>query len=235
MRDSDNYGRWYSWLEGDVWAAGTAWRWCSENGIDATFVCADPSTIFADPYYGARVKRAVLSLNCAPETFHALRNASVEVIDVEQDGAGTTSAAMALCAGLFAGYREFRLWGCEGSYAEMTHADRDEHQKHLIRLRCNGKEFRTNPQMVMQSEEIATLIRANPNEVKDCSGGLLGALVASGGEWELIDYRDPPANVREMLERERGPLPVEMMETEIKTLNYVGSEVIFDDMARAAE
>lgn len=231
MRDSDNYGRWYSWLEGDVWAAGTAWRWCSENGIDATFVCADPSTIFADPYYGARVKRAVLSLNCAPETFHALRNASVQVIDVEQDGAGTTSAAMALCAGLFAGYREFRLWGCEGSYAEMTHADRDEHQKHLIRLRCNGKEFRTNPQMVMQSEEIATLIRANPNEVKDCSGGLLGALVASGGEWELIDYRDPPPNVREMLERERGPLPIDDA-TEIRTMPFTQA---FDDMTRAAE
>lgn len=204
MRASDNYDWHRTWLEGDVWGVGTGWAWCSDNGIHATFVCADPSKIFAGPYYSARVKRAVLAEHCDPAVFEALRHAKVEIYDVQNriggaQGTGTTSAAMALCAGLIAGYTEFRLWGCEGSYSENTHADRDEPQKYGIRLRCNGQEFRSNPQMVMQSEEIADVIREHPDMVKDCSGGLLGAMVASGGEWELLEYRNAPESIQQML------------------------------------
>jgi hypothetical protein len=199
MRDSDNYDWHRTWLEGDVWAVGTAIGWCHDNGINATFVCADPSPIFAQPRYSVPTKRAILSLYCAPEVFHELRYDDVHVFDAEENGAGTTSAGMAICAGLIAGYTEFRLWGCEGSYAENTHADRDEPQTYGIRLRCNGQEFRTNPQMVMQSEEIADVIRAHPGMVKDHSGGLLGAMVASGGEWELLEYNNAPENIAAML------------------------------------
>lgn len=234
IRDSDDFSAGAFWREGDVWAAGTAWRWCSDNGIDATFVCADPSKIFAEPYYAARVKKAVLAEHCDPDVFHALRHAEIRLYDVQNDiggvqGAGTTSAAMALCAGVLAGYDEFRLWGCEGSYAEMTHADEDQHQKHLITLRCNGQVFRTNPQMVMQSEELAEVIRQHPGMVKDCSGGLLGAMVASCGEWELLSYRDPPPAVAEMLGRERGIGDVLTDGAEIRPRPWTP---YFDDMAR---
>jgi hypothetical protein len=200
LRDSDNYDWHYTWLEGDVWAVGTAIGWCHDNGIQATFVCADPSPIFAKPSYSVRTKRAILADHCDPALFHELRHDDVRLFDVQENGAGTTSAAMALCAGVIAGYKEFRLWGCEGSYAEMTHADCDEPQKHEIRLRCDGREFRTNPQMVMQSEELAEVIRQNPDIVKDRSGGLLAAMVTSGGEWELLSYRNAPESIRQMLE-----------------------------------
>jgi hypothetical protein len=230
LRASDNYEWHRTWLEGDVWAVGTAIAWCHDNGISATFVCADQSPIFAEPKYSVRTKRAILSLSCAPEVFRELRYDDVKLFDSEENGAGTTSAGMALCAGLIAGYTEFRLWGCEGSYAEMTHADADQEQKHLIRLRCNGQVFRTNPQMVMQSEELADVIRANPEIVKDCSGGLLAAMVASGGEWELLSYRNAPDNIAAMLAAaEPAPLTDGL---EIRPRPYTP---YFDDMARAAE
>lgn len=199
MRDSDNFADGAFWREGDVWAVGTAISWCHDNGIQATFVCADPSQIFAQPRYSVPTKRAILAEHCHPALFHELRYDDVKLFDVQENGAGTTSAAMALCAGLIAGYTEFRFWGCEGSYAERTHANEDQDQRYGIRLRCNGQEFRTNPQMVMQSEELSAVIRDHPYMVKDCSGGLLGAMVASNGEWELLEYRNAPENIQQML------------------------------------
>jgi hypothetical protein len=231
VRDSDDFQASAFWRQGDVWAVGTAFAWCANEGINATFVCADQSPVFAEPRHSVPCKRAILSESCDPAVFHALRNADVKLFDSEENGAGTTSAGMALCAGLIAGYTEFRLWGCDGSYAENTHADENQEQKHLIRLRCNGQEFRTNPQMVMQSEELADVIREHPGMVKDCSGGLLGAMVASGGEWELLDYRNPPDAVREMMER--GGIGGDVLSgTEIRPRPYTP---YFDDMARAAE
>lgn len=205
-RDSDT--RWtdiHFFREGDIWAAGTAWSWCSENGLDATFVCADTNPLFAQPKHSALVKRATLAEHCDPLVIDRLVRvgAKVRLYDVQNDlggtqGSGTTSAAMALCCGVISGYDEFRFWGCEGSYAENTHANENQEQKYGIRLRCNGQEFRTNPQMIMQSEELAEVIRQNPEMVKDCSGGLLGAMVADP-EWELLEYNNAPESIQQML------------------------------------
>jgi hypothetical protein len=187
--------------DADNWACGTAWSWCRDNDIPATFVAVDPSPAMAAPRYTAGVTRAIVAMQCDPAVFDVLRGADVSVIDCDQTEVGSTAAVIATVLGSAAG-SVTRLYGCEGSYGETTHADEDQPQRNLMVVRCDGKVFRTNPQMIIQTEEFCQLFRiCRPGVFRDCSGGLLGAMLATGGEWELLRWDNAPRNVREMMEQ----------------------------------
>jgi len=188
--------------DADNWAAGTAWAWCRDNGIEAAFVCIDPSPRMVD--YTSWAKVALVAEQCDPTVFAALRGADVKLISMETCAYGWTAATIAAVLGANAD-SEVRLYGCEGSYGDMTHADEDIPQQNLMIVRANGQEFRTNPQMIMQSEEFALLFRiCKPGTFIDRSGGLLGALIASGGDWDLVEWDNAPDNVRALMAREQA-------------------------------
>ncbi len=70
-------------------------------------------------------------------------------------------------------------------------------------VRADGRVFRTNTQMLVQSEQFARIIcMSRPGVFVDRSGGLLGALIASGGEWDLVRWDNAPDNVRALMTRE---------------------------------
>lgn len=188
--------------DADNWACGTAWAWCRDNGIKAAFVCADANPRLAAERYVSGVEVAILASQCDPALFAALEGADVKVADKEKSNLGSTSAVMAMVLGASAD-GEVRLYGCEGSYGETTHADEDIDQPYLMTVRANGQVFRTNPQMLIQSEEIAWIMRiAKPGIFLDRSGGLLGALIASDGEWDLLSYRNAPPHIQSLLDSE---------------------------------
>lgn len=188
--------------DGTNFACGTAWGWCRDNGIDATLIMSDAQPRLADPQYVAGVKRAVVAEHCDPAVFSALKGAEVYLFDFERDGAGTTAVSMAILSALRGGHLKINLFGCEGSYAETTHVNEDIPQANLITLRCNGQVFRTNPQMIIQSNELAELVAGALDYVTDRSGGLLAAMIASGRDWDLIRWDNAPANVRALLDAE---------------------------------
>lgn len=186
------------------WACGTAWGWCRDNGIDAMLIMSDAQARMADPEYVSGVKRAIVAEHCDPAVFAALKGAEVHLFDFKRDGAGTTAVSMAILSAPVVGHFQVNLFGCDGCYAETTHVNEDIPQANMITLRCNGQIFRTNPQMINQSKELAELISGMPDYVTDRSGGLLAAMVATDGDWELLEWANAPANVREMLDRERN-------------------------------
>lgn len=192
--------------DADNWAAGTAWAWCRANGIDAVLVAADPSARMAEARYVCGVSHAIVAEHCDPTLFDVLlaADAKVEIAGGEWIACGSTAAIMAAIIGVTI-ENPTRLYGCEGSYGATTHADEDIPQPNGMLIRCNGAAFRTNPQMLIQSEELSRIVRLCPPHLfRDCSGGLLGALIASGGDWELLDWPHAPANVRGLMDRADG-------------------------------
>lgn len=161
-------------------------------------VCADPHPRMADYVKGA--KRAIVASQCDPAVFAALNGSEILLADKETSNLGSTAAVVAMVLGVTEAGDEVRLFGCEGCYAETTHADEDIPQPHLLTVLVNGQVYRTNPQMLIQSEEIAWIMRlAKPGIFIDRSGGLLGALIASGGEWDLLSYRNAPPHIAALL------------------------------------
>lgn len=190
--------------DADNWACGTAWAWCRDNGIDAVFVCVDAQPRMVD--YVAGCKVAILHPQCDPALFAALADADVKLVAPEYEEFGSTSATQAAFLGAAMGY-EVRLYGCEGSYAETTHVNEDIPQPNEMFIRANGRVFRTNTQMLTQSEQFARIIRmSRPGTLVDHSGGLLGALAATetGGEWDFERWDAAPDWIKAAMATERN-------------------------------
>ncbi len=165
--------------QGDVWACGSAFRWCADNGINATFFCIDPQAETAHLARGA--SHAILCTSIAPETFAALKGAHVEIFDLIHEGDrsnhGPTTVTASPELALRMGYRDVSYFGTESSFATNTHAYHNEATEEQIIVSCNGKSYLTHPAYLLQAEYLATMMRLCPL-LKNRSGGLLGALIA---------------------------------------------------------
>lgn len=184
------------------WAAGTAWAWCRDNDIRAGMVCVDANPRMVD--YAKGCLDAILHPQCDPALFAALAGVNLRVVAPEHEEFGSTSATQAAFLGAALGY-EVRLFGCEGSYAETTHVNEDIPQPNEMWIRANGQVFRTNTQMLVQSEQFARIICMTTRPVLvDRSGGLLAALIATGGEWDFERWDNAPADVQAAIQAERA-------------------------------
>lgn len=166
-------------FDGEIWAINGAFKWCVEHGIDATFFSVDPLPVVAEMVSG--VKRAVLSTTCDPSVFAALEGAQVEAVTYEGDGAipsGPTTSTCAPYIALHRGHREIVFYGCESSYTGQTHIYGDYLMDDLLLVQCNGEQFYSSPDLVMQAQHLGAIIRAFPNVFSERSGGLLSACVA---------------------------------------------------------
>lgn len=159
---------------GQIWAINGAWRWCQGWDIDAIFYSIDAKPDIAPLASGADL--AVLAPRCHPETFRVCGNPCL----IGKETYGSTSATTAPIHAIRAGHRELFFFGCEGSFGEMSHAYKDiSRDCTLLKVKCNGKEFMTSPQMVIQTEYLGDQIRAAPAVLHDRSCGLLAAYIES--------------------------------------------------------
>jgi hypothetical protein len=165
--------------DGEIWAINGAWRWCRERDIEAVFYTVDPLPETAAHARGAR--RALLADCCDPAVFDGLdREAAVEVFHPRTYG--PTSACAAAVPAIDRGHRHVTYFGCEGSFERLaTHAYSEgaAPKRTVLAVRCNGRNFLTSPDMVMQTESLAEVLRTAPDVFSERSGGLLRAAVAS--------------------------------------------------------
>jgi hypothetical protein len=188
-----------------VWGINGTNGWLKAQGIDSTLFSVDPGEELAELTDGA--DKAILASHCDPLVFANLKDARVTVFHSEHvEGAkrpmigGTTSATRAPMVALMCGHRPVHFFGCEGSFAETTHTFKHEsHEKQLI-IRAGGRDYRTTLQFMVQSENLAELMRQLPGILIDRSGGLLTAMIEHWDTWEVValsealrDIIDPEA------------------------------------------
>lgn len=166
---------------GDVWAVNGAWKWCRDNGIQATFLACDPHPIVTQ--WAAGVSQALLEVSCDPDVFELLKSADVYTFDADVEKGGIAGCASTVsCAPHLAirmGYRSVKFFGCDSSYSpNASHAYMDEARKEQMLVRCNGGDYLTAPDLFLQAIGLSEYIRQVPEFLTDESGGLLGAMIA---------------------------------------------------------
>jgi hypothetical protein len=164
-------------FDGDRWIVAGAFNFCRDNDIKGSFFSVDPQDFIADLCQGA--KSAVLASCSARKVFDALK-CPVSVFDIgwgdDVNHHGTT-ASSAPWAGVKAGYKEIHFYGCDSSYAETSHAYEDHPHPLKMIVRCNGKDFVTDPLMLMQAEFMAKVFKLAPHVYINKSRGLLEAML----------------------------------------------------------
>lgn len=161
-----------SW-PGAIWAINGACDYLRGFGIRPRFFSTDPLPGIADLV--ACSDSAILATWCDPAAFAAARN--VELVDIEDCPRGPTTASNAPYLAAQCGFRSVHFFGCESSFGETTHAYDVDRGMNMLRVVCNGREFLTSPQMMMQAEYLGEILRSVP-VYRDRSGGLLSAVIA---------------------------------------------------------
>ena len=167
-------------FDGDIWACGSAFKFCLDNGIECTFFLIDPTD--SDMLDIEKAKTAILASCCNQSVVNKLKNAKIYIFDLVHNGNhGPTTATAAPHLALQLGYEEVTFYGCDGSFpvATETHAYKYPQVTYLLQVMVGEKSFLTHPELLMQSEYLAAIIRAAGKFFKQKSGGLLEALVNS--------------------------------------------------------
>jgi hypothetical protein len=174
-----------SW-NGPVWAINRTWKWCDDNSIDATFFSYDANPSVCEMVDG--VERAILGKKVDVAVFDKLAGKQVWI--GTGDISGTTSVGEAIVTGLVTQHPKVTLFGCEGCYQpEQTHAYANFETNDELVVWCNGLHFYTSPQLLMASVELSSFIRSAPDVLRECSGGLLRAMVENP-EHEVVGYSE---------------------------------------------
>lgn len=166
--------------DGDVWAINGAWKWCRDNGIEATFFACDPHPIVAQWAEGA--DKALIEISCDPAVFEALKSADVYTFDADAETGGiigyASTASSAPHLAIRMGYRSVTFFGCESSYLpNKSHAFMDEDRAEQMIVRCNGNDYLTAPDLFLQAMGLSSYIKQVPEFISEQSGGLLGAMI----------------------------------------------------------
>ncbi len=173
----DNLDEIHDW-DGDIWAINGAHMFLQTHGFDPWFFSVDPTPQVAEFTNG--VKRAIVPMDCAPETFDALKGAYVETFEMCDIEHGPTSSTAVPHLALIKGYLHIVFFGCEGSFGEhSTHCYGDYGLDMMLRVQCDGQEFLTSADMMVQVEYLGEIIRKAGHAMKERSGGLLAAYIRS--------------------------------------------------------
>lgn len=203
-------------FRGDIWAIGSAFQWCRRQGIDATFFCIDPLPVIAEFAEGA--ERAIVATNCAFATFEALKDAEVEIFDLQYglDDAnhGTTSATAAPWVALKMGYRDVLFVACDSSFDDTTHLYKDDAEPRIT-VRVGERDYLTTLALYMQAQVLASIIHQFPEFLSCTEDGLLGAMARApeGTIADIVEDRaSPPVTAARQGGVAVGATPSEPME-----------------------
>lgn len=176
--------------DGDRWAINGAYHWCVKRGIeDVTFIACDPHEIVAS--WADKVKRAIVTTRCNPKVFEVLAANGADVKTFRLDGPGkiiSGSSTATVCPHLSAlnGYKHVTFFGCESSHTPgQTHAYMREAREEEMIVRCNGEDYYTAPDWLMQATELRYIMGIAPHAYFEESGGLLRAMVQGDGQYEI--------------------------------------------------
>lgn len=175
---------------GDVWASGSAYAWCRDNGIKAAFFYIDPDP---QPIDCAGAEKAIIATCVAPAVIDALGSAEIIAFDLyagpEMSNHGVTTITSAPLLALNMGYREVVFFGADSSYEGDTHAYQNTLRQSFAVVRVGDEAFVTDAELLMQGELLAHVIRAYPTLFRERCGGLLGALVKDL-DYDITFYSD---------------------------------------------
>jgi hypothetical protein len=165
---------------GDIWAINHTADYLLDRGVDCTMLTIDGLIT-----HTTAAKRLIASC-CAPSLF----TGDVRVFDVSEFHAegvpgGSTSAGRTPCLVLRLGYPGAVYFGCDSSFEDRTHVDRQEKLPDALIVRANGRDWITHPELCMQAECLSQVLREFPQVFKSKSGGLLDAMTADP-EWEVV-------------------------------------------------
>lgn len=164
-----------SW-PGQIWGVnGACWE-LRRQGVSSWFFSVDPKPVVADLIKCA--EGAILGAACDAKAF--AHPADIRCFDVLSTPRGPTSVTTTPYLAIELGASEVSFFGCECSYEGTTHVYMSEHVPLLTEVECGGELFLTKPELMMQAEFLAMVIRESPSVFHDRSGGFLGALVREG-------------------------------------------------------
>jgi hypothetical protein len=156
---------------GEIWAINGAHLWCKAQGVRSFLYSVDPHELLLQ--YTDKADRCVLASHCDPRAFKA-----PECYRMTCDLPGPTSATSTTISAIEAGYSSVVYYGCESSYqSDKSHAYMDEDLPDLLRIACNGEEFLTKPEFILQAQFLGAAIAAAPGVFTEKSGGLLRAML----------------------------------------------------------
>lgn len=178
--------------DGDIWSVNRTSNWLKPRGVESILYAVDAEK---DPFYWpdpANVNGAILAVMCAPNIVARYR--PIRLFDVHLGGpesyiGGSTAVTSAFILTVSMGYRDIHYFGCEGSFAATDHIDRNDNPEKQLIIRAGGVDYRTDPQMYLQCQEMEWKFRRFPHIIKNRSGGLLAAMVEHPG-WEVVAVND---------------------------------------------
>lgn len=171
---------------GDVMAINGAHDWLIEAGCVPDYhVLLDPQELVAGfvqrPH---RMVRYLVASVVDPAVWRALDGYSVTLWHPDEDKVpgGPSSMTRAPMIGAILGYRDFDLYGADCSYAKRTHVYADVPRKAEMTVVCGGREFVTEPHLIVQAEYIAEMVESLPLRITVHGDGFTPALIRYG-DW----------------------------------------------------
>lgn len=189
--------------EGDIWAINYTGEWLRSQGIESTFV-----TIDSQPFDLTRISgAAILPSCCHPSMYDAFDSVRIfDSIDTDEVGitGGTTTATRMPHLAVTLGYGDVTFFGCEGSFDAADHVYGHTGVETTLVIRAGGKDYGTENEWLMQSENLAEILMAWPDIFKEKSGGLLRAVMENKDTWEIVAVS---ASMKARLEAHNGYTP----------------------------
>lgn len=172
---------------GQIWAINGAASYLAAAGIDSVMVSVDPLEL--SPWMFEGVKHGLFASCAHPTTFEAMEGHCNRFHMSEYHeagvGGGCTTASRLPMVALLLGYRQISYFGCEGSFVDVDHAYENRQGEEQLIVRAGGKLYRTYPEFLIQSENLAELMIQLPHLFKNRSGGLLQAIIENKDTWEV--------------------------------------------------
>jgi hypothetical protein len=201
IHDLDELRAW----DGDIWAINHTAKWLNDQGVRATLYSIDPMPMRTE------APDALLANVCDPDLVKSfagrlrmfdMAETHPDGIDGGLPGGGITSAIRAPALAFYMGYLDVSLFGCEGSFGETDHVDRNEDEDMQLIVRAGGADYRTTPGFLAQCEQLSTLFRTLTAAFHNRSGGLLKAMIENPDSWEVVAVS---AALKTHLEAVNGP------------------------------
>lgn len=174
---------------GDVMAINGAHDWLIEAGCVPDYhVMMDPQEIVAGFVQrpNALVRYLVASV-VDPTVWRALEGCQVTMWHPDEDKVpgGPSCMTRAPVIGAMLGYREFDLYGADCSYAGSSshvYAQPFDCPVNAMTVVCGGREFMTEPHLIVQAEYLAEMVERLPFRITVHGDGLTPALIQHG-DW----------------------------------------------------
>lgn len=186
--------------DGDIWAVNGTAAYLAKRGIKSTLLTIDPFNYdCADilPGIFGPIESAIVESCVNPLVFDALAGKDVCTLNVwpwlpDPINGGSTTATRAPFLALRVGYTEISFFGLEGSFeAGRSHVMKHAlNSWHALTIEAGGERYLTGVEFMLQSDNLAKMIREFPAVFKDRSGGLLGAMIEHPDTWEVVEMTD---------------------------------------------